>query len=462
MSPVVGELNTSPIVPDPTTEKGNYSVAQSVRRPTLFRYNDQIRDYVESLSTSPGATIHDKRLVAWAQLMQIVESFARDLSYEDLSNIASVDDPQTHALFRIYEERLAGWRLNFDTTVFNGLRSHLSFIFHYNMLTLTKGSLELSYHHMAIYLHEIALHHDRNPEDFKPPFTFKNLYNNKRSSRASPCINIILRCVSSVQALIECFLHMDIDSVRTLPLFGFIRFAYGIIILEMIASPSGNTPYEYGVFLNRDSLQIDYYSSLVINHLQHVTETAQCRVPSFFLGMMLKLRSWHQRRSQIAAPLNSAGQVAGSQDSSSGTPATMHTTPQASDQSSAFSEVSYTGIYDDDETGLPTASTAFAPLPPLNPSGGNGFLAAWALASSADGSTRAQSESVTPDLGLLGQHLPQETDWMQVSQEPPIGLEDEMLLDFGSWGGDNFGSGATGFAAPVVTNDFGGQTFAWN
>ena len=88
---------------------------------------------------------------------------------------------------------------------------------------------------------------------------------------------------------------MDVRSLRTSPIVDYIRFSYAFFVLEMIASAFGTSTHDHSVFLNRESLQLEHYSSLVIKHLTAVVGPARCKVPALFLNLVLRLRVWQQR-----------------------------------------------------------------------------------------------------------------------------------------------------------------------
>ena len=140
------------------------------------------------------------------------------------------------------------------------------------------------------------LHQYFRPEDFRPPYSFELLRAPKnRNGNADPHLDSILQCVMSARSLVETFLHMDVRSLRTSPIVNYIRFSYAFFVLEMIASSFGTSSHNHSVFLNRESLQLEHYSSLVIKHLTAVVGPARCKVPALFHNLVLRLRAWHQR-----------------------------------------------------------------------------------------------------------------------------------------------------------------------
>ena len=246
------------------------------------------------LQTAPAAKLADRRLVAWARLMSIAEGVATSFSYEDTSKIANICDPQTQDLLKKCNLHLGEWRLNLSPDVMNGQTLWCLLFLH--LIDLNLGSMELFYHYLSIQAHELALHQYFKPDDFRPPYSFETLRNPKRRNcNALPHLDSILQCVMSGRSLIETFLHMDVSSLRTDPIVTYIRFSYAFFVLEMIASSFGTSSQDHNAFLNRECLQLEHYSSLLIKHLSAIVGPARCKVPALFLNLMLRLRAWHHR-----------------------------------------------------------------------------------------------------------------------------------------------------------------------
>ena len=226
---------------------------------------------------------------------------------------------------------------------------------------------------MHIYFREIALHDGHSPEVFKPPYSFEKLCPDKRSrSNTLQHLDIILQCVTSSHTLIETFLHIDVDSLRTMPILNYIRFLYALFVLEMIATFSevaSNGPCD---FLSRESLQLEHYSGLVIMHLKRVVGPAHCKIPSIFLGLMLRLQEWHRRNAM--RPIEWLAAEA-RQPLISTEPTT--TEPAAAQEGPWFdnSGMSSASIFNDERitsresrrSNLP--NSIIGPTPPLNPTG---------------------------------------------------------------------------------------------
>ena len=151
------------------------------------------------------------------------------------------------------------------------------------------------YHNTKVYLNEIALHDFASPEDFKPPYSLERHCHDKRSN-ANPMehLNAVVSCITSAQMVIETFLCMDVELLRTLPMVNYIRIIYAIFILDMLATNKADAPVEYCNLFDQGSLQIDTYSILVVRHLERVVGPAHCKIPSIILRKMLRLQGWRR------------------------------------------------------------------------------------------------------------------------------------------------------------------------
>lgn len=86
----------------------------------MLRYSDWIAECTQFLQTAPSATLSDKRLVAWVQLLKISEEIATGLSFDDLSKIAKIGEPGTRIILERFQKCLGEWRISLDPGVING------------------------------------------------------------------------------------------------------------------------------------------------------------------------------------------------------------------------------------------------------------------------------------------------------------------------------------------------------
>lgn len=100
-----------------------------------------------------------------------------------------------------------------------------------------------------------------------------------------------MQCITSAHGLVEAFLHIDVDLLRTLPVFNYMRLLYAIFILEILSPPPTNTSlYDYPM-ISRETLRMDLYTTCVIKHLER-TVGPESKIPAKFLRLMLRLQNW--------------------------------------------------------------------------------------------------------------------------------------------------------------------------
>ena len=69
----------------------------------------------------------------------------------------------------------------------------------------------------------------------------------------------IAECVSSAHALLTTFLDIDVDSLRGLPVFSFVRTSFASFILAKLSLSCADPSSRIGKVLDRSSLQLESY-----------------------------------------------------------------------------------------------------------------------------------------------------------------------------------------------------------
>lgn len=113
-----------------------------------------------------------------------------------------------------------------------------------------------------LYLHEIALHVDHNVDEFQPPFTEEKLFgsNSKESNLLSSAhISALSVCLTSVDGVFESFLSLEVDVIRNLPIFHFVRTAYAIIVLIKMYFSAASSNSELGKVIDKDHMKVEQY-----------------------------------------------------------------------------------------------------------------------------------------------------------------------------------------------------------
>jgi hypothetical protein len=173
------------------------SIAMILRRPILLRFNDFMRECLETLESSEGALPSDKLLCQHIHHARILEDIAVQFA---------MDDPAVNLTMT-------------DGKVSYGIKHHEQSIAEIMARNLSSPAIQLSAHITNLYLHEIALHNQSNVEDFKAPFTeetFKsggaqNIVLNENH------VDALIECQNSCLKVIESFLSIDVDTIFLLP-----------------------------------------------------------------------------------------------------------------------------------------------------------------------------------------------------------------------------------------------------
>lgn len=266
------------------------SVALSMRRPNMLRYNRNISDSINFLTTCSRAVPSDERLIAWAKLLIITEEIGISFSLDDLGRVVSLAESRAQLMLKSFEKQLAGWYNETHSSVMNGIVR----LFIRNTgpaLKLLAGSLRMMYHNANIYLHEIALHADHCPEDFKLPLG--------RASKASihkkispPYIDAITICISSAHSLLDAFLAIDLESSQALPVFNHVRVSYAVFVLTKLYISASDPKSDLCSVLDRGNLRVDSYTDLVIARLESIAKRTSYVFPKMFVGPLYRLREW--------------------------------------------------------------------------------------------------------------------------------------------------------------------------
>ena len=158
----------------------------------------------------------------------------------------------------------------------------------------------MSYHLTELCVHEIAMHTDYNPQDFKPPFLMNSMRSqpNWHATVSPAYVTAIMACVQSAQHLLDTFISMDHDSLRALPTVLFVRMSYaaGILIKLLI---SASTPSSaVGRLVSCDSLKVGYYISTIVDRLRLATFMGdiEFQVPGTFYTTLSRLDAWYKKQ----------------------------------------------------------------------------------------------------------------------------------------------------------------------
>ena len=147
-------------------------------------------------------------------------------------------------------------------------------------------------------MHEIAMHHNHNIDDFKPPF-------NIAPSEAGPDepdtitpahIESLTICQESIHSAFDSFLALDPKVIRCLPTIFFVRNSYAAVALIKMYTAVSAKGSKFGTIFKPQDLKVEYYLDALIAQFTKVSEGNQSRVANKFGFIFNMLKSWHLKR----------------------------------------------------------------------------------------------------------------------------------------------------------------------
>lgn len=257
-------------------------VSLSLRRPNMLRTSSYIRDCVDFLEKSSQTRASDGTLIAWVRLVMIAEEICACLAYDDPGSVASLADLRTQLMLRDFQKRLsAWWEQSADLT--------------------RNGALTIMYYTVRLYLHETALHVEHSPDDFRAPLQMGLLrqYNGPEIPTQT-LADAIAECITCAHALCDTFLSMDVESLRGLPVFSYVRVSFATFILAKLCLSLAHPSSRIAQVLDRSSLKVESYMDRMILHVRNIVGPTRCRIPAIFLALLFKLRQWCLNPEMIA------------------------------------------------------------------------------------------------------------------------------------------------------------------
>jgi hypothetical protein len=278
----------------------------------MLRFNKWINHCLEAVANNPRASRLDGYLVQWVRVTKIQEELGLSLSFDDPSNMADLSEPMVQLKVAGFEKALEAWKKTTDFAVNGTIPIQMP---RFPVLT-SPDTVMLQYHHTQMYLHEIAMHGEHPPEDFMPPFDLEKILTvlsiQPDSRTPSSYIDSTAVSISSAQAFLDILINMDVDVLRMLPIFNYVRMAYSFITLIKLYISAKTPSSPIGSVLDPKSLKIGYYLNALMETLVEAIGPNECRAPYTFLGMILRFQAWYnsQEHTDVFVPPTAANRSA--------------------------------------------------------------------------------------------------------------------------------------------------------
>ena len=255
----------------------------SLRRPLLIRWSPYAEECLEILSTSPDAAPTDKWLCLLVHGQHITEDIGFEFSMDDPASQLSLTDHKTQYHLKAFERHLAEWE---GSATPDMLKKPI--------MKHTKGIINL-------YMHEIAMHHNHNIDDFRPPFNAAPIDGPPDPDFVTPAhVESLSTCKEAVHETFDAFLSMDTQSLRALPTLFFVRNSYAAVALIKMYTAVSAKGSKFGKIIKTEDLKVDEYLDGLISTLQRTAEGGMCKVALKFSMIFNMIRQLHVRRNDPA------------------------------------------------------------------------------------------------------------------------------------------------------------------
>ncbi|RMZ75211.1 hypothetical protein DV738_g5588, partial [Chaetothyriales sp. CBS 135597] len=253
--------------------------AMSLRRPLLIRWSPYAEECIGILTTAPDAVPTDKWLCQLVRGQHLAEDIGLEFSMDDPACQLSLTDHKTQYHLKAFERQLTEW---YESAAPERQQQAI---------------LKHSYGVINLYMHEIAMHHNHNIDDFRPPFHATPIEGPPDPDFVTPThIESLATCMNSVHTVFDAFLSMDVAVLRGLPTLFFVRNSYAAVALIKMYTTVSAKGSKFGRIIKTDDLKVDYYLERMISKLVDTAEGGMCKVAQKFCLIFNMLKQWHVRR----------------------------------------------------------------------------------------------------------------------------------------------------------------------
>ncbi|KAI1383426.1 uncharacterized protein F4822DRAFT_77444 [Hypoxylon trugodes] len=258
------------------------NVSMALHRPNLIRWQPFMTECMDILESSPEAAPTDRYLCHLVWTHRLAEDVGIQFSMDDPTVFVNISEQKVQYALRGFERDLAKYSESIPKAE-------------------KRASLLLGFHVLNLYMHEIALHVDKNPEDYRPPCGADSLRDpipGLDDSLTPSHISALSSCLTAIDGIFETFLSMDVHSIRCIPIFTFVRVAYAVVVLIKMYFSASNSNSELGKVINKDNMKVAEYLEKLLEKFRDVAASDKSRPASKFLLVLAMLRTWFFKQGQ--------------------------------------------------------------------------------------------------------------------------------------------------------------------
>ncbi|KAM3563568.1 hypothetical protein ARSEF4850_002238 [Beauveria asiatica] len=269
------------------------NTAMSLHRPNLIRWTAFMGESMALLESSADAAPTDKYFCHLVWTHRLGEQIGVQLSMDD-------DDPDAAAAAAVDVDVGAA-----DVRTQQALRALDSDLERYKAgvpPARMQATLRIAFDLLKLYMHETVLHADNFGDDDAdndnglgaPSSTSSSASQQQQQQQQQHHVDDFddearTACLAAINGIFATFLAMDVESIRCLPVFNFVRVAYAVVVLlKMYFS----APASASSSSLREGMRVQDHLDALLDKFRLTAKEDKCRPASKFLVVLAMLRSW--------------------------------------------------------------------------------------------------------------------------------------------------------------------------
>ncbi|KAK3300803.1 uncharacterized protein B0H64DRAFT_316110 [Chaetomium fimeti] len=270
--------------PDPTTVEARRAwltcyfmaanTAMALHRPSLIRWTPFVTECMEVLETSPEAAPTDKYLCHLVWTHKVAEDIGIQFSMDEPSSTPNLAEARTQHALRGFERELEKYR--------NSVPKELQ-----------KPSLQMSFHVISLYMHEVATHNDAADECKLHP---SDAHLGVDGTLSISHINALSACLAAINGIFDLFLSLDVHTIRCLPVFNFVRVAYAVVVLIKLYFAASSPKSDLGKVIDKDDMKVEQHLDRLLEQFRATAQGDKSRPAAKFLVVLVMIRSWFHKQ----------------------------------------------------------------------------------------------------------------------------------------------------------------------
>lgn len=281
------------------------NTAMSLHRPNLIRWTAFMAESMALLETSPDAAPTDKYFCHLVWTHQLGEQIGAQLSMDDPDAVVDITDARTQYALRALERELERYRAGVPPE-------------------RMQATLKIGFDLLNLYMHETVLHGDHftevgtgagfHAEALQDGLLARHDDDDAQQQQRRPLsaqhVNALTSCLAAIDGILATFLALDVDSIRCLPVFNFVRVAYAVVVLmKMYFSADAATAAgaDFGAVFTRESMGVQVHLDALLDKFRETAAGDRCRPASKFLVVLAMLRSWFVKQGRTTTTEAAAG-----------------------------------------------------------------------------------------------------------------------------------------------------------